>query len=299
LINNNFGITTLIFKGLLVLAVISLVSACGSKEKNAGQSLVKVNGVEITLLQLNDELKHAGVRAEQQEAASKQLLESLIDRQLILTEAQLNKLDRTPEVMQAVERAKAQIIAQAYFKNLTSKIAKPTKKEISEYYQAHPEFFSKRKEFILKQLIVDNKDFSEEVRSFMNSAKSLEDVSRWMDRHKIAHSRGQSIRSTADLPQKVVEKLIGLPKGKLILSSEGNGKVLSLITSVTDSPISEKNASLQIEQFLMNKKGKEAVESELAHLRSIAKIEYLNASPPVAAKSEANTPDKSSSGQKK
>jgi len=299
LINSHFGFTRAIIKVMFVLAVIAGVSACGSKEKNAGQSLVKVNGVEITLLQLNDELKHAGVRAEQQEAASKQLLESLIDRQLILAEAQLNKLDRTPEVVQAVERAKAQIIAQAYLKNLTSRIAKPTKKEINEYYQTHPEFFAKRKEFVLKQLIVDNKDFSEELRSFMNSARSLEDVSRWMDLHKIAHSRGQSIRSTADLPKKVVEKLIELPKGKLILSSEGNGKVLSLITSVTDSPISEQNASLQIEQLLMNKKGKEVVESELAHLRSVAKIEYLNASSPVADKSAASTLDKNNSDQKK
>jgi len=297
--NNNFEIKKLFLNGLMIFVVSTGISGCGSKEKNAGQSLARVNGVEITLLQLNDELKRAGVRPDQQEAASKQLLESLIDRQLILTEAQLNKLDRTPDVMQAIERAKTQIIAQAYLKNITSKISRPTKKEIDDYYQSHPEFFAKRKEFVLKQLVVDNKDFNDELKSFMNTAKSLEEVSRWMDQHKIAHSRGQSIRSTADLPQKVVEKLFELPKGKLILSSEGNGKVLSLITSVTDSSISEKNASPQIEQFLMNKKGKEAVEAELAHLRSIAKIEYLGASSTSTVKNADVTLENNFPEQKK
>ena len=72
---------------LLVLVVATGISACGNKEQKAGQSLVRVNGEEITVLQINDELKRAGVQAEQQEAATKQLLESLIDRQLILAEA--------------------------------------------------------------------------------------------------------------------------------------------------------------------------------------------------------------------
>ena len=63
---------------ILVLGTALGISACGNKEKKAGQTLVRVNGVDITVLQVNDELKRAGVRAEQQGAASRQLLESLI-----------------------------------------------------------------------------------------------------------------------------------------------------------------------------------------------------------------------------
>ena len=58
--------------GILVLITAASLSACGNKDKKAGQALVKVNGEEITLLQLNDELGRAGVPAGQQEAASKQ-----------------------------------------------------------------------------------------------------------------------------------------------------------------------------------------------------------------------------------
>jgi len=110
----------------LVLLVAVGLSACGGKEKRVGQALASVNGEEITVLQLNDELQHANVPAVQQETASKQLLESLIDRQLLQNEAVKDKIDRDPKVVQAIERAKALIIAQAYMQKRIGAIAKPT-----------------------------------------------------------------------------------------------------------------------------------------------------------------------------
>src|SRR5450830_1367746 len=96
-----------------LLAGLAL-TACGDKEKKPGQALVDVDGTEITVLQLNDELQRAAVPAQQQESASKQLLEALVDRQLLLAQAEKDKLDRDPKVLQAIERANAMIIAQSY-----------------------------------------------------------------------------------------------------------------------------------------------------------------------------------------
>jgi peptidyl-prolyl cis-trans isomerase C len=270
------------FCGVLMLIAVAGISACGNKEKKAGQSLVRVNGEDITMLQLNDELQHAGIQTEQQEAASKQLLESLIDRQLILAEAASNKMDRTPDVMQAIERAKAQIIAQAYLQNITSKIAKPTQAEINDYFQSHPEFFAKRKQFDLQQLVIANKDYSDALKAYTNSAKSLDEIAAWMDRYNVRYTRSQATRTTADLPPQVVAKLLALPKEQIFLVEEGDNKMLNMLTDIKDSPVTAVNAAPQIEQFLINKKNKDAVEVEIAHLRSLAKIEYLNASAPVA-----------------
>jgi hypothetical protein len=85
------------------------------------------------------------VPAQQQEAASKQLLESLIDRQLLQSEAAKEKLDRDPKVVQSIERAKALIIAQAYLQKHVAAPAKPTPAEINEYYSKNPLFFAGRK----------------------------------------------------------------------------------------------------------------------------------------------------------
>lgn len=263
--------------GALVLVTAVGLSACGNKEKKAGQALVRVNGEEITVLQINDELNRAGVKAEQQEAATKQLLESLIDRQLIMAEAKRNKIERTPEVMQAIERAKAQIIAQAYLKSIVSKIAKPSVAEIDDYFQKHPEYFIQRKQFDMQQIAIATKDFSSELKLAVDSAKSLDEVAAWLDRHNVRYARGQLSRSTTDLPEQMVAKLKEMKRGQLFIVNEGENSMLNSITDIKDSPVTAKNAAPQIEQYLINKKTKEAADAEIKHLRSSAKIEYLNA----------------------
>ncbi|MDO8990253.1 MAG: EpsD family peptidyl-prolyl cis-trans isomerase [Sideroxyarcus sp.] len=266
----------------LMLGTAIGISACGSKEKKAGQSLVRVNGEEITVMQVNDELQRAGVKPEQQELATKQVIESLIDRQLILSEAMRNEVDRTTAVVQAIERAKAQIITQAYLKSLSSKIAKPSVVEIDDYYQKHPEFFSQRKQYEVQQLVIATKDFSNDLRSVVDSAKSLDGVAAWMDGHGVRYVRGQLSRSNTDLPEQIVAKLKEVQKGQLFIVNEGDRSMINLMSNVKISPVDAKTAAPQIEQYLFNKKVSDAAQAEVTHLRSAAKIEYLNASAPAA-----------------
>lgn len=273
--------------GVLMLVTAAGLSACGSKEKKAGQALVRVNGEEITALQLNDELSRAGVQPGQQEAATKQLLEAMIDRQLILAEAMRNKIDRTPDVMKAIERAKAQIIAQAYLQSVTSKTSRPSRAEIDDYFQKHPEYFTQRKQFDMKQLVLATKDFSDKLKQVIDSAKSLDEIAAWMDGNGVRYARGQLSRSTSDIPPEMGAKLQTLPKGQLFIVREGGNSLINSLTDVKDSPIAAKDAAPQIEQYLINKKNKEVADAEITHLRSSAKIEYLNV--PAAAQGKPVT----------
>jgi EpsD family peptidyl-prolyl cis-trans isomerase len=274
-------IKQVLFMVLLVGGALSL-SACGNKEKKAGQALVRVNGADITVLQVNDELARAGIKPEQQGAATKQLLESLIDRQLILTEAMRNEIDRTTDVMQEIERAKTQIITQAYLRSIASKTTKPSVTEIDDYYQKHPEYFAKRKQFDVQQLVIANRDFSNELKSVVDSAQTLGEISSWLDRHNIRYVRGQLSRSTTDLPVQIVGKLKDMHKGQIFIVNEGENSMINLITNIKINPVSAKTAAPQIEQFLFNKKVREAAESEIAHLRASAKIEYFNVPVPTS-----------------
>ena len=266
--------------GFVVLFTIVGISACENKEKGHGQALVRVNGAEITVLQLNDELHRAGVKAEHQEVATKQLLEKLIDRQLIMEEAKRNNIDRSPNVIQAIERSKVQIITQAYLESLVNQIQKPSKAQIDEYYQLHPEYFAQRKQFDMQQLVISSKDFSNELNRAVDAAVSLDEVELWLNQHNIGYRRGQLSRSITDLPEYLVQKFNGLHKGQLIIINEGDNTILSSITDIMESPVSAESAASQIEQYLNSKKAKEAVEQEIKHLRSSAKIEYLDVAIP-------------------
>lgn len=277
-----------LLRGIIVLVVMLGFSACGSdkKEKEPGQALVRVNGEEITVLQLNDELRRAGVQAGQHETASKQLLESLIARQLTLAEGIRNKLDRTPEVMQAIERSKAQIIAKAYLQGIISKIANPSKAEIDEYFQKHPEFFTQRKQFDMTLLLIATKDLNNELKSTLDTAKSLDDVAAWLDGQNIKYARNQVSRTTADLTVEMAAKFQEKNKGQIFIINERENSSIISVNATKNSPVTAVAAAPQIERYLINKKHNEAAEAEITRLRSLAEIEYINALVPAASAEE-------------
>ncbi|MGB9107629.1 MAG: EpsD family peptidyl-prolyl cis-trans isomerase, partial [Telluria sp.] len=263
-----------------LILVAATLSACGdkAKEKKPGQALASVNGEEVTVLQLNEELQRAGVTAAQQDTASKQLLQVLIDRQLLQEAAAKENLDRDPKVMQAIDRAKALIVAQAYLQKRIGNTGKPTPAEVEDYFNKHPEFFSNRKQFGMSEIVIGANDLTPEVRSAADSAKSLEEVAVWLDAHKIKYGRTEISRSTADVPPQLSSKLLGMPKGQLFVVKEGPRAMFIAVNEVKDAPVTLAVASPQIEQFLVNKKNKEMAAAELQRLRADAKIEYLNKS---------------------
>ena len=101
---------------IALTAALVLLTGCGDKkEKSASQTAVKVNKSEITVHQINFVLQQQrGLKPEQTDAASKQILERLIDQELALQKADDLKVDRDPRVVQQLEAAKRDIIARAY-----------------------------------------------------------------------------------------------------------------------------------------------------------------------------------------
>lgn len=287
----------------VALLVAAALAGCGDGAKHAkpGQALASVNGEEITVLQLNEELQRAGVTADQQQAASKQLLQVLIDRQLLQGEAAKENLDRDPKVMQAIERARALIIAQAYLQKRMGALARPSAAEIEDYFNKHPQFFSNRKQFVMNELIMASRDLTPEVRAAVDGAGSLEEVAAWLEARKIGHGRGQVMRSTADLNPQVSAQLLERRKGQLFIVKEGERAIVLAVAEVKDAPVTLQVASSQIEQHLSRQKNKELAAAELARLRATARIEYLNkamaldpkaapAAAPAAAAPAAQTP---------
>lgn len=261
---------------LVLLA--ALLAGCGDKAKESkpGQALARVDGNEITVLQLNEELARAGVPATQQQAASKQLLQALIDRQLLENEAAKEKLDRDPKVMQAIDRARALIIAQAYMAKKVGGTQRPSSTEVEEYFNKHPEFFTSRKRFDMNELVIASASLTPELRKAADGAKSLEEVAVWLDAHKVKYAKSQVSRTSSDLPPQVSQKLLALPKGQIFVVNEGDRAMLISIADIKDAPVTLDVAGPQIAQALAGEKNKELAAAEIKRLRSNAKIEYLN-----------------------
>jgi len=283
--------------GVVLLAVLA---ACGPKQKkDPGQALASVNGEEVTAMQLSEEMQRANVPAAQQIAAKKPLLESLIDRQVLQNAAVADKVDRDPKVVQAIERAKSQIIAQAYLQKKVGVVAPPSKAEVADYYAKHPEFFAQRKQIGMNQLMFATADMSEKAKAYIDNAKTLDEVAAWFKENNVKFAHNQISRSTSDLPPELGGRLTSMKPGQLFLIKEGERSLLNTVTEIKDAPVTLEVAGAQIEQFLMNGKSKEAATAEIARLRAAAKIEYLNKDvasdpkPAVTAPAAAPAADKS------
>lgn len=292
---------------IMLAACAALVCGCGVRGKDArpGQALASVNGQEITVLQLNDELARAGIGAGGQEAAGKQLLQALIDRQLLLSEAAREKLDRDPKVLQSIERAKALIVSQEYLQRRVGSGYQPTAVEVSEYFNTNPQYFAHRKQFAMQQMAFATRDLTDELKRAADAAKSLDDMAAWMDAHKVRYARADVTRTTADLSPDMTERLQAMAKGKLFIVSGGERSLLIAILDAREAPLTLDAAAPQIAQFLVARRNRETASAELARLRASAKIEYLNKSlatepkpAPVAASADITAFERGVAGLK-
>lgn len=259
----------------LFLTTVILVG-CDSKEKKLGQSLVKVNGEEVTIHQLNGELAALGATGNVPAESKKVMLEALIDRELFQQEAVKTKLDRSPEVLRALERAKSQILVQAYMQSKLAAI-KPSKAEIEDYQRKHPELFSQRKLFKGQDIAIASKDLIGDVKSAIDAGKSFSDMKILLDSKGIKYQVLKSARTTADLPMDIVSKWQGLQAGQVAIVPQEPRSILVFIEEVKDAPVSGDQALSQIENFLMVTRRQEMAKAESTRLRAISKIEFLPA----------------------
>ena len=265
-----------LFLGVLIVLLAGGVAGCSKDSKKPGQAVVKVNGEEITTSQLNSELQLADVPAEQQAAARTQLLESLIDRQLLQDAAARDKMDRTPEVMQAVERAKGIIIAQSYMQKHLQMVGRPSKAEVEAYFYKNSDRFLHRQQFDLRQLVFAQPNSAEIVEKVVKSANTIEEATAWLNANSVQFARNEVSRTTTDLSPELAEKLKAMPVGRLFVVNQDGHAALAAVSAVKDVPVDLQVAAPQIEQFLAKSKNRDAAAAELARLRKNAKIEYLN-----------------------
>lgn len=265
---------------LLTLALMATIfSGCSDKDKapKATQIAAKINSEEITVSQVNNALASVPViPGKTIEEARQEVLNNLIVQNLANQQAIKMKLDRNPPVMQAIENAKNTIIARAYMDPIVSGISKPTSSDVHKFYGEHPELFSDRRIYTIKELEVENKpDLAASIRAMADKGDSLENIAAWLKVKNIASSTQTGVKSAEQLPLEMVSRLRKLPSGKLMVVELSKSiSVLQVVNSKAE-PVSEKMAAAIIEEYLTNSKKKEALEQEIKSLKASAKIEYF------------------------
>lgn len=263
-----------------VVVAVLVIGGCGkSGPSKTGQVVAKVNGDEITIHQVNFALSRMGATSEAQaKDASKQALNALIDEELLVKKAVDMKLDRDPQITQAVESARRQILSQAYVEKQMQGLGKPTASEVHDYYTKHPALFEKRRIYRFQELMFEAKpETMKGVKAQLEQGKPLAELARWLQAQKIEFSANESVKPAEQLPLDSLPRIQALKDGQIIVLPAGKAALALQLVVSRDQPLSEEQAKPLIENYLNNKKRIESAQAEVKKLRDTSKIEYLGA----------------------
>jgi EpsD family peptidyl-prolyl cis-trans isomerase len=263
---------------LALVATAVLLSACGEKkDAAASQTAAKVNKDEVTVHQINFVLQQQrNLRPEQAEAASKQVLERLIDQQLALQKAEETKVDRDPRVMQQLEAARREVIARAYLEKVGEAAPKPTPEEIKKYYDEKPALFSQRRIYQIQEIGIEAPaDRLPELRAKLAAAKNINEFVEYLKASGLRFSGNQAVRAAEQLPLNSLEALAKMQDGQAMVVPTPTGAQVVVLAGSRMQPVTEEQARPAIEQFLVNERRRKLVEDDLKAMRTAAKIEYV------------------------
>jgi EpsD family peptidyl-prolyl cis-trans isomerase len=266
---------------LPVVAAVALMAGCGDKAKTEGkasQAAARVNGDEITVHQINQVLeRQQGLKPEQAEAASRQVLESLIDQQLAVAKAEEQKLDRDPQVVQLLDATRRSILARTYLEKAAAAGAgTPTPEELRKYYDAKPALFSQRKVYALQEFSVPAPaEVAGPLMEKLKTTKNAPDFVEVMKASGVKFSANQITQAAEGLPMNILEPLSRVGDGEALYITGSDGFKAVLVVASKSQPVAFEQAKPAIEQFLTAERRRDFAQKEIKSLRTAAKLEYI------------------------
>lgn len=272
----------------LLAAAVMLVACGGGDKKGATQVAAKVNKEEISVHQINFVLqRQPGLKPEQAPAATKAVLEGLIDQELAIQEAQEQKIDRDPKVVMAIEAAKREILARAYADKLADTVSKPTDDEIAAYYKEKPALFAQRRVYTLHEFSIEAAgDAAKNVTGLVQASKSSEELSKQLTAAGVKFGSRVVTQPAENLPLAMIDRIGSLAEGQSLAIPSANGISAVFVAAAKSQPVTADQAKPAIEQFLLNDRKRKVVADEMKRLRGSAKISYEGQ---FAAAAAANT----------
>lgn len=266
----------------VVLSLIVLLSACSGEESGIGsqttQVVAKVNGEEVTIHQLNQLLSKVRVPADEsaRDALKKKALDNLIEQTLVLQAAKKVNLDRTPEVLSAIEESKRKVLIEGYIKRTLQGVGKPSQAEIQSFYEEQSRFFAHRKLFIYTSLAISAKtDELDAMVKKVKSSKSVVKLATELSKKKVVYKIKTDAKASEKVPTPILRSLEALKVGDLGYSKMSDGLLVIELHQVIDQPVTLEEATPLIAKRLFMDKQKKASSKLVESLKEVAKVEYI------------------------
>jgi len=257
-----------------ILCAFLIASALtGCQRKATGQTVAVVNNHEITAADLNAELANSPDALGGAKASRAAALQKLIDRELLVQQAQSDGIDKSPEFLNRQRGLTDELLINMLVSRKMNTSQVPSPAQISQYEASRPEMFANREIWTLDQVLYPlPKDPA--LVAKLSAAKTMDEIIQALNAAGMQMKRGTKKLDTAILPPDVYEQIAKLPAGVPFIVPGADKAAASVITAREASPINGDPASKLAVQAMKRDKEQQFLADRINALRASAKIQY-------------------------
>ncbi|KAF0217004.1 MAG: PpiC-type peptidyl-prolyl cis-trans [Geobacteraceae bacterium] len=167
---------------------ITALAGCGpkttgeaKKEAKTGQVLAEVNGTVITTGDFNKELEtlppYLKPMAETPEG-KKEMLETMVIRELILQEAKKNGVDKSQAVTDKLEDLKKRVVVEAFLKKKVEEEANITDADLQKFYDQNKDKFKSGEEVKASHILVKAEKEAQDILTQIKGGGKFEELAK-------------------------------------------------------------------------------------------------------------------------
>lgn len=280
-----------------LVALLLTLAGCGSDAPVAdSQVAVRVNKGEISVHQVQAVLqRQPRLLADQPETAAARVLDALIDQELAAQAAVEQGLEHDPNVVQAMQLARREVLARAFQDQLGAKATQPSSDEVDRYYDSRPAVFSQRRLYTVQEFVIEaSAQQAASLPEIARRAKSAEEVDTLVRAAGMRNHSRRFVQAAEDVPAGVLDTLAKLERGQSMVVPQGANPRIFTVLEAQPAPVERRVATPAISAYLVSERKRQLVAPVMKALKESAQISYQGAfakpaaAPPAAAASGAN-----------
>jgi len=273
---------------LVLIAAVSAVSlsACGNGAPK-GQVVAKVGKSEVTVIDLQSEMRGAQVTDPKQKKLLEQAaLNGVIQRKLLANAAIAAKIDKSPEFARQEERLKEALLVRTWQDSLVRSVPAPNADEVQQFIASHPDLYSAHKKFAIEGVrFAMPRDPS--LAAALKPLNTLDEVIALLKSKNIAFQPANGDIDALAVDPRFTEQLMKLPPNTVFVVPQNGVVLVGHIKETKVEPVANNIAIQHATQYLRAKRTQEVVQRRFEQVLAQGKpsVKYAKGyEPPVPPK---------------
>lgn len=174
-----------IITAVLAISLVA-VAGCGKKggegaKKDTSPVLAEVNGTAITKTQFETEMKNLPPQLQpmaQSPEGKKELLESMIVREIVFQDAQKQGLEKTPEFQERLDEVKKKLLVEMDLKKKLDAEIKLSDEDLKKVYEQYKEKFKTGEQVRASHILVKDEKTAQDVEAQLKKGDKFDELAK-------------------------------------------------------------------------------------------------------------------------